>query len=420
MRDLPTRAHGSVSVLALVCMTAGLGWSVPALAQDSEVAALDQLSERSSDVTSALALSREQAAAGDLLGAAATLERVLIADENADDARLAYAAILCRLDDRQSAQLELRSLSGQGGSAEARAEMVTACGAGTAVLRGKSGFSGQIGVGLAYDQDALGELRAFTFLIPIPQDGLAFVANANISGRFGEGADFFYTDLWAQNKNNLAGPDSDYQIGALSLGYGTGWSNKEIKIGGIVRHGRIFGTSNFTEYGGELEFSASSANGTRNSVRAEAVWQHTPLGFGDGMHYDLAAYHDVRSSERLSWFIGVGAELKNAQLATQKYVAGRVTAGVELVLDDRGTYANFATTMRYVDFGDDLFQPVRKDLRLYNRFAIGVPLGRSGLNLEAAVTHSLRNYSQTSFIADYDSFGGALSLIWKFGNRRGS
>ena len=96
MRKASNRTHRQACLLASAGMAASLGWSVPALAQDSDVAALDQLVERSSSVNSAIELARVQAAAGDLLGAATTYERVLIADENADEARLAYAAILCR------------------------------------------------------------------------------------------------------------------------------------------------------------------------------------------------------------------------------------------------------------------------------------------------------------------------------------
>ena len=123
MRKASNRTHRQACLLASAGLAASLGWSVPALAQDSDVAALDQLVERSSSVNSAIELAREQAAAGDLLGAAATYERVLIADENADEARLAYAAILCRLDDRASAELELALLNGQGGSQAALDEV---------------------------------------------------------------------------------------------------------------------------------------------------------------------------------------------------------------------------------------------------------------------------------------------------------
>ena len=418
MRKASNRTHRQAGLLAAAGMAASLGWSVPALAQDSDVAALDQLVERSSNVNSAIELAREQAAAGDLLGAATTYERVLIADENADEARLAYAAILCRLDDRRSAELELALLSGRGGSQAALDEVEKACGIAPPRASRKSGLSGEIGVGLAYDSDALGALRAFPTFFSPSDDGFGVVANARLNGRWGEGSGFFYMDAWGQAKEELSGPRLDYQIGSLSLGYGTSWSGKEVKLGGVIRHGRIFGDENFTEYGGEVELAAFSSGGGRTTVRGEAVWQEDPFGFTNGMHYDLAGYFDVRGSERLTWFIGAGAEIKDADFGTDRYVAGRLLAGLDLLLDGRGTYTNISATMRYVVFGEEDFFPLRRELRVYSRAAIGTPLGQGGLNIEAAVSHSYRDYSQSSFLEDYSSFGGSLGLIWKFGNRR--
>lgn len=415
MGDRSCRFLGSAGLLAIV--PAALGWSVPALAQDSEVAVLDQLIERSTSVSSAMELAREQAAGGDFLGAAATLERVLIADENADEARLAYATILCRLDDRQSAELELQTLSGHGGSQAGRDEVAAACGVAVPSAPRKSGLSGEIGIGLGYDTDVLGALRTFLTNSSPSDDGFGLVANARINGRFGEGSDYFYVDAWGQAREELAGPQYDYQIGSLSLGYGTSWSNKDLKLGGVIRHGRILGDENFTEFGGEVELATLSSGGGRTTIRAEVVWQEDPFSVTNGMHYDLAAYYDVRKSDRQTVFFGAGAEVKDADFAEARYVAGRLLAGFDFLLNSRGTYANVATTLRYVVYGEDEFFPLRRELRTFTRAAIGMPLSQSGLNIEAAVSHSYRDYSKDSLLSDYSSFGGSLSLIWKFGNR---
>ena len=65
MRNASNRAHWQASLLAFACMATSLAWSVPAFAQDSDVATLDRLVERSTSADSAIALAREQAAAGD-------------------------------------------------------------------------------------------------------------------------------------------------------------------------------------------------------------------------------------------------------------------------------------------------------------------------------------------------------------------
>ncbi len=53
---------------------------------------------------------RQQAAAGDYLSAASTLERLLYTQPNWDSARLFYALVLYRLDDPQAAIRELNIL----------------------------------------------------------------------------------------------------------------------------------------------------------------------------------------------------------------------------------------------------------------------------------------------------------------------
>ena len=59
-----------------------------------------------------MTLARGQVADRDLLGALGTLERVLFAHPEAVPPRLLYASLLCRLDDRQGAEVELGLLDG--------------------------------------------------------------------------------------------------------------------------------------------------------------------------------------------------------------------------------------------------------------------------------------------------------------------
>jgi hypothetical protein len=83
--------------------------SPAALAQEDP----DSLARATEQLDSGLALARRQAAATDLLGALGTLERVLFAYPEAVPPRLLYASLLCRLDDRQGAELELNLLAGK-------------------------------------------------------------------------------------------------------------------------------------------------------------------------------------------------------------------------------------------------------------------------------------------------------------------
>ena len=85
MRKLSARLHSGLASITML----GLCCAGPAFAQETEggapeadtIEALEALSEQSMSADSAMALARRQAEAGDLMAAAATLERALIVDE---------------------------------------------------------------------------------------------------------------------------------------------------------------------------------------------------------------------------------------------------------------------------------------------------------------------------------------------------
>jgi hypothetical protein len=89
---------------------------------------IEAVIDPSLQVDSGLALARRQMADADLLGAVATLERVLLAHDDADAGRLLYAGLLCRLDDAAGADVELRLLAGRGVADDGWAELIAACG----------------------------------------------------------------------------------------------------------------------------------------------------------------------------------------------------------------------------------------------------------------------------------------------------
>jgi hypothetical protein len=93
----------------LLALSASALLSQAAAAQDD----LDAMATATEQVDSGLALARRQIAASDLPGALGTLERVLLAHPEAVPPRLLYASLLCRLDDRQGAELELGLLAGK-------------------------------------------------------------------------------------------------------------------------------------------------------------------------------------------------------------------------------------------------------------------------------------------------------------------
>ncbi|MEI9852650.1 MAG: tetratricopeptide repeat protein [Sphingomonas sp.] len=102
--------------------------ALPAQAQDA-LAELDALSAASADAGSGIALARQQIGDGDLVGATATLERVLMDHPDADEALLLHASLLCRLDDKDGARAEVAALGPEVAVADADwREVTAACG----------------------------------------------------------------------------------------------------------------------------------------------------------------------------------------------------------------------------------------------------------------------------------------------------
>lgn len=73
---------------------------------------LDQQLGATAKVPSGLGLVRQQLRDGDLTGALATAERVIILDPLNAEARLLHASLLCRLDDRPGSQTEFDPMRG--------------------------------------------------------------------------------------------------------------------------------------------------------------------------------------------------------------------------------------------------------------------------------------------------------------------
>lgn len=108
----------------LLAVTAAAMLSPAAAAQDDS----DALAAATLQVDSGMALARRQIAASDLTGALGTLERVLFGHPEVVPPRLLYASLLCRLDDRQGAELELGLLAGKPIADSDWAGVAAACG----------------------------------------------------------------------------------------------------------------------------------------------------------------------------------------------------------------------------------------------------------------------------------------------------
>ncbi len=402
-------------------------------AQQSSESAIDALIDGSSSSANAITSAKAQANSGDITGAAATLERALLADPNANDVRLYYASMLCKLDDPQAARMELTKLDSQKTGDTAWGEMNAACG-GTMVRPvppaggDANGLTGEAFAGITYDGDVVGGYLVQTPLALVaPASGAGFgaVGGLRITGRgknYTGSGDVYAGFAW-QSKRNIDGPKQSYDIGEMKVGFG----RTDFSIGAVARHYRLFNAPYVWEYGAQGELGIQAGEAGRIAVRAEIVNQEYqaigPVG-GDGMRYDLSATYEKKLSETGFLALGIGLELKEAKTRTLGYAGGRIFGGVQLPVGDKGQYFNLSATLRYLDFRDPVSSYDRRDTRAFARAAYGIPLGESGFTLEGAVSYSLRSISSPKTgpvppvaarnVAKFNSAGAELRLVWKF------
>lgn len=391
--------------------------AMPAAAQTE--AEIDALIDGSATPDAALTLAHRQAGDGDLLGAAATLERTLLGNPDAANVRLYYAGILCRLGDKQTARAELARVDGRAVTDPAWDETRAACGdVERPASRHGNGLRGEVSAGLAYDSDLAGSLLVLT---NVPggtssDDGLSFVGSARLSGRAPIGSAFFYGDAGVMSRTTVSGPKADYQAGDLTLGLGAPvGGGAEVSFGGILRHFRVAGDPFVTHLGGEAELALLLGDG-RLTLRGEVVQEQyegsTALFSRDGMHYEAGLGY--AGGTGTAFWLGAAYEGKDSETRRTGYSGARAWAGLRQSLTPSGAYASIGGTVRYVKYRDELgFAPVN-ETRWFGRAALGMPLV-SSLDVEAAANYVRRDYNSTSGFKDYESVGGELRLIWNFG-----
>lgn len=388
---------------------------VPAHAQDSIDPALDQLIAAGQNPGAALAEAARQQAEGDLLGAAATLERALVKSPAADAVRIEYVAVLCLLDDRGSARLELDLLQNRFAAGPGWGRMKAACGEGFVGTRRRTGqFNASLAAGLAYDSNAAEQLTSFEVFGSGSRSGLAAIGSAQIDARIPAGTGFVYGNAFALTHNSLSGADNEYQFGQAALGLGKEFGSTGVSAGPVIRHGRLFGASHVTAYGGQARLARQLGNAAQIVAAAEVVHEDYSDSTFDGTHYDLTIGYDLTSVSLRRYFLGIGIERKTTATTFADYTGFRLAGSLEHPLGSRGAYLNASATLRRIVFDQEPGVDQIKQWRLYSRLALGIPLKGQSLFVEPAITYRRRDYNAAAgFLIDYSSLGGELRLVWK-------
>src|SRR5258708_29201780 len=155
----------------------------------------DQVLAAPDDPQINLDYAREEADRGNLLNAAAALERILLAHPNAHGVRLFYAAVLYRLNDLQGAKQQLKELENVRLTPLQTAELSKYE---DLVERGQSAtnVTGKISAGIAVESDAIGALLSQLDFpgFHSPKNGAAAATSADLE------------------VNHSLGPNSDYPL----------------------------------------------------------------------------------------------------------------------------------------------------------------------------------------------------------------
>ena len=385
-----------------------------------------------------------EANAGHLLSAAAALERILLAHPDWRQTRLLYAVVLYRLDDLQGADQQLRQLGNAGLSPLQQKELAKYRGL-VAQRRSRGQVSGELAGGVMYEGDALGALFSQLDLSgPSPS---ASGGSATVSGRLDgsyklapDGDVSAYGSVSGYDKSSLWGPSDDFQYGEVQAGLSGLNLKSSWMLGGVVRHYRLLDAPYLTEYGGRAETSLRPDVANTITLSSELVRQDfdEPLiaamlpvlhGDRDGWRYDGSVGLTHRFGAHVSAGLGAGYEHKSASYQPFAYSAPHIEGNYNALLG-RGAYFSLLGQVKWVDYAAAdpilLLGVKRKDTRSYARAALGAPLsaftraGATGdaledLTLEWAVSYTRRD--SIAPVANYDSFGTELRLVWRFGAR---
>ena len=397
------------------------------------------------DVELNLSFAREQARLGNLSVAASTLERLLINDPSRHSVRLFYAVVLYRLGDLQNARAQLDQLEGAPLTPQQRAEANAYADRVDDGLA-TSSFSGSLGVGLVYEDNASGAyFTQFDFFgAPVEEDGTSSEVALTLEGR----TDIGSSRMWEAfvrtrlvDRSNFDGAGVDFQRGDLQAGLTRTTRLTELNLSAVARQVRLEGDPQLTEVGARVGFDWRYTNTLTLRAHVESVDQNfeEPLidafafflgGDRDGRRVNVGASLSNRLTTRTTMDLGIDYEDKDANYAPLGYSGPRIWGSLDHHYD-KGVYVAVSGSIRWLEYDeeDPFFLGIgvtREDTRANARLAVGAPLSafspagatgdyRDDVTLEGALTYAKRD--STSPIADFDGWGADLRLVWRFGAR---
>lgn len=382
-----------------------------------------------------LAYAQQRIDEGNLVSAAATLERILFTAPNWDDARLLYAGVLYRLGDYDAARREISLLDGRQISEDSRAQL-EAYESRIDQSDKKTRWSGRLSLGASYDENAAvlitedvggdptqSDLDQFSFVARASlgvETDVSDTSNVQVFGR---------ADLYTKQFEDAE--LDGYIITTGRAGFRGSSATLDYQANLVARNANIQGANYMTEVGieGSLarDFAGKTAVGVLVSYHDQDF--NSIFGPGDategrtGDRVDGSLFVKRSFGARTRATVRLDARDKSADLADFAYtfVGGQISADHFF---RNSSYLDGDVIYREYDYDGNFGGPTaREDEYTFARLAAGVPMaalasegsrmGDCPIVVEAAVYVTDRQSNVDAF--KFDSTGGEIRLIWNMG-----
>ncbi|MEM9234265.1 MAG: porin family protein [Pseudomonadota bacterium] len=387
-----------------------------------------QVLQNPSDQQLNINYAQQRREAGDLLAAAATLERLLMNEPNWDQARLLYASVLYQLGDYQAAKREADLLEGRDLSDDALIELERFRDA-SIKKTGRTRVTGRVSLGLGYDENAGSQLAEDGLPEIVDQFSMVLRGRAKLEHDLSSTSELTaFVEGDAYYKQFEDSDFSEFLIANLRAGLTGETPLFDWRSNLSARTVRIGGDGYLEEIGGQVRFSRDFTPKSRGVLSLAYHGQDYSSIFGggdnsserDGDRFDVSAslFHSFTPKYRASF--GLSYRDKTVDLATAEEFFAYQFIGVNTgfrVFWPEGSYLDTAAIYRDYDYSGE-----RADEFLYLRGAYGLPLScffgdrakafTESLLVETAISYSDRTSNQAPF--DFDSFGAEARLIYRF------
>lgn len=438
------KSGGRIAKLA-AALVLSASFSALAAAQAQDTITFEDVFNNPDDKQLNIDYARQEAAAGNLLASAATLERVLLADPNWDEARLFYAAVLYRLADFSGAEREVRILEGRPLSPALQAQLQDFKDR-IDNKQSKTRLSGSIAVGFTYDDNVAvnnDDPSIDPNNAPAQSDeAFTFRARGKYEYEIGGEQDLkFIALLSTLSKRYDDFGRVDFNFIAARTGFEGANGPYDWRVLADFKNLDIVGDQYLREGGASVRVRREMTAQTSLQVDADASYQeYDNITIGDtatlfedqraGLKYTVLGSIKHKFDSKTRGSIGIGYQKKEADFEAYEFDTIFLTTSLSRSFKN-GSYAVASYFYRDVEYAapDPIVVPsateARQEDRHYARAAYGIPVGSvfesenaqlqeklDDLRIEVSVFYDDR---QANFdVYDYDNTGAEVQLIWNF------